>query len=324
MPRVWRVLIGMALIVGGLTAPALGQSYTLSPYPVQYFTDTGAVCSSCLLNAYLTGSSTRRDTYSDTSGTANANPVVLSSSGRATVYLAVGVSYRLVLTNSTGGTTYFDVDPVQAVPASAGNLDIAATAGEAIALGEVIYLSDGTGSTTAGRWYRMDADNTYSSSTAGVVGIAPAAIASAATGTARISGRMTGLSGLTTGEFYYASATAGALTVTPPLNQRFIGEADTTTTLILGGGAGGVRLPDSDGTHTLAFITTSNLTPDRTFSVLTGDANRTITLSGDLTIAGTTTLNQDVTTTGTPGFNTVGVSDSNASHFLRLETSSDL
>ena len=297
MQRVWRVLIGMALIVGGFAASAQSQSYTLAPYPVQYFTDAGAVCNGCLLNAYLSGTSTRRDTYSDTSGTANANPVAINSSGRATVYLAVGVSYRLVLTNSTGGTTYFDVDPVQAVPASAGNLDLTATAGEAIALGDVIYLSDGAGSTTAGRWYRADADNTYSSSAAGAVGIAPAAIASAATGTARIAGRMTGLSGLTAGELYYASATVGALTATPPTNQRFIGEADTTSTLILNGGQGGVRIPDSAGAYFVSFITTSTLTADRRVSILTGNSNRQITLTGDPTLG-----NNDTSVTGSPVF----------------------
>lgn len=302
MSRVRAVLLGVMLMVVGISASAQAQSYTLAPYPVQYFTDGAAVCNGCLLNAYLSGTSTRRDTYSDTSGTANANPVVLNSAGRATVYLAVGVSYRLVLTNSTGGTTYFDVDPVSAVPSSAGNVDLSGTAGEALALGEVAYLSDGSGSTTAGRWYRADADNTYSSSTAGAVGIATAAIASAGTGTIRIVGRMTGLSGLTAGELYYASATAGALTATPPTNQRFIGEADTTTTLILSAGAGAVKIPDSDGTHVLSFITTSNLTADRRITILPGDSNRQITLNGDATL--NDWFDQSVKTTSTaPSFN---------------------
>ena len=281
-----------------MASQAAGQSYTLAPYPrLQFFTNTGAVCNGCLLNAYLTGSSTRRDTYSDTSGTANANPVVLSSSGRATVYLAVGVSYRMVLTDSTGATTYFDVDPVTAVPASAGNLDITVTAGEALVAGNIVYLSDGSGALTSGRWYLADADNTYASNTAGLVGIATGTIASAGTGTVRIAGRMTGLSGLTTGEFYYASATAGGLTATPPTNQRFIGQADSTTTLVLHGDAGSVKLPDSDGTHTLAFLTTSNLTADRRITVLPGDSNRQLTLSGDATI------DQDLSTSANPSFN---------------------
>ena len=280
-------------------SPARSQSYTLTPFVSgQYFTTSGTVaaCNACLLNAYLSGTSTRRDTYSDTSGTTNANPVVLSSAGRATVYLAVGVSYRLVLTNSTGGTTYWDIDPVTAVPSSAGNLDVTATAGEALTANDVVYLSDGTGSLTAGRWYQADADNTYESSTAGLVGFATAAIASGATGTVRIAGRMTALSSLTTGEFYYASATAGALTATPPTNQRFIGEADSTTTLVIGRGSGSVVLPDSDGTHRLALITTSNLTGDRRITIVTGDANRELTLSADVT------LNQSVATTSSPSF----------------------
>ena len=302
--RVWRIGAFAVLIVIGLTAPVRSQTYSLAPYPrLQFFTNTAAVCNGCLLNAYLTGTSTRRDTYSDNSGTAHANPIVLSSSGRATVYLAVGVSYRLVLTDASAATTYFDVDPVQAVPASAGNLDITATAGEALAAGDATYLSDGTGSLTAGRWYQADADNAYESSTAGIVGFATAAIASAGTGTVRIAGRISGLSGLISGEFYYVSATAGALTGTPPANQRFLGEADSTTTLDLNGGGGAVLLPDSDGTHRLALITTSNLTDDRRIALLPGDSNRQITLSGDLNVSSHATINQDVSTTGTPSFN---------------------
>lgn len=307
MHRLWRVVVAMGVLAGVFATPAWSQSYTVAPYPPQYFTNTGAVCNGCKLNAYLTGTTTRRDTYSDTSGTANANPITLSSSGRATVYLAVGVSYRLVLTDSTGGTTYFDVDPITAVPASAGNIDVSATAGAAISAGDAVYLSDGSGSLTAGRWYQADADNTYSSSTAGLVGFATAAIASGGTGAVRIAGRMTALSGLTTGEFYYISATAGALTATPPTNQRFMGEADSTSTLVMNRDAGAVKMPDSAGAYTLSLITTSTLSADRRITILPGDSNRQVTFSGDLNVSGHATINQNVSTTGNPTFNALTV-----------------
>ena len=306
MSRVRAVLIAVLLGTLAMSVPVAAQGTIAPDAALQFFTNSAAVCASCELNVYTAGTSTRATTYSEsTLTTANANPVILDSAGRAVVYLSPGTSYRFVLTNSGGGTTYWDRDPIQAVPSAAGNLDIAGTAGEALALGEVVYLAAGEGSTTAGRWYRMDADNTYSSSTAGMTGTATAAIASAASGTIRIAGRVTGLSGLTAGEFYYASATAGALTATPPANQRFIGEADTTTTLVMHGGRGALTLPDSDGTHTLAFITTSDLTADRRIAFLTGDASREITLSGDLNITASTTLNQDVSTTGAPTFATM-------------------
>lgn len=319
MHRAWQALITAALLLVALPWPAAPQG-TVMPYArIQLLTNTGAVCASCELNVYQAGTTTRTNTYSDsTLSTANANPVVLDSAGRAIVYLTTGTSYRFILTNSGGGTTYWDQDNITAVPGSSGNLDITATAGEALSAGDVVYLSDGTGSLTTGRWYRTDSDNAYSSSTAGLIGFATAAISSAATGTVRIAGRMTGLSGLTAGELYYASATAAALTASPPANGRFVGEADSTSTLVLHGDAGAVVMPDSDGTHRLALITTSNLTADRRLAILIGDTSRQITLSGDATVS------QDYSVTGTPGFNTVGVSDSDATHMLSLETTSDL
>jgi hypothetical protein len=61
----------------------------------------------------------------------------------------------------------------------------------------------------------------------------PTAIASAATGSIRLSGSVTGLSGLVVGSDYYVSETAGSITATAPMLQRFVGRADTTTSLIV-------------------------------------------------------------------------------------------
>src|SRR3990167_3844420 len=216
-------------------APGMAQGTPMPWVRQQFLTNAGAVCSGCLLNTYAAGTTTRQDTFTViglTAGNENANPIVMDSAGRPTTgYISLSATtYRFVLTDSTGATTYWDSDNTPAVPAVSGNTDMASqTAGEALSLGDCVYLSDGSGSLTAGRWYQCDADNTYESSTAGMVGIATAAIASGATGTIRIGGRITGLSGLTAGTRYYASATAGALTATSPTNERFIGVADTTT-----------------------------------------------------------------------------------------------
>lgn len=232
MMRVRRALVFLALL---LCAPlAFGQSGT--PAPVishQFLTNTGAVCSGCLLNAYLTGTTTRQDTFTEvTLTTANANPIVLDSAGRATIFLSA-TSYRFVLTNSTGGTTYWTRDNVSAVPSTAVSLDVTGTAGEEISVGQVVYLSDGSGALTAGRWYLADADFTYASSFARAIAIAPAAVASGADGSFRLQGRVTGLSGLTAAGTYYVSTTAGATTATAPTNARFVGGADSTTSLIV-------------------------------------------------------------------------------------------
>ena len=80
----------------------------------------------------------------------------------------------------------------------------------------------------------------------------------------------------------------------------------------------GLTVQDTDASHELRLVPGSNLTADRTLTLTTGDAARTVTISGDAT------LDQGVATTSTPVFETVGVSDSNDSHFLRVETTSDL
>lgn len=75
-----------------------------------------------------------------------------------------------------------------------------------------------------------------------------------------------------------------------------------------------VALPDTDDSHVLAIELGSDLTDDRTLTIVTGDADRTLTLVGDATISGTSsgtntgdqtiTLTGDVTGTGTGSFAT--------------------
>lgn len=283
-----KLFILLLLALWGWPTLASAQG-TLSPVGQQVFLDnSGNPLNNAKICTYAAGTSTPLATYSDvTLMTANANPVRTSSAGRPTtggVYLSP-TSYKfVVLTAGTDntcstGTTIWSQDNISAVPAANVALDTTGTAGEALSLGNAVFLSDGTGSLTAGRWYQADADNTYRSSTAGTVGVAVAAIASGASGSIRLSGRMTGLSALTVGELYYASATAGALTATPPTNQRFVGQADSTTSLIVAGNPGGVRLPDSDGTHSLVLSVPSDLTADRLFNIKTGDASVTADFS---------------------------------------------
>ena len=287
---------------------AVAQGTNVPWLPLYFVNATGVLCNGCLLDTWAAGTTTEQTTYSDsTLSTANANPVVMGSDGRPTsggLYLSA-TSYRFRL-RTAAGVTIWTLDNITAVPTTSGNVDITGTAGEAITAGQVVYLSDGSGALTAGRWYTADADNTYSSTTAYLVGVAPTAISSAASGSIRLVGRVTGLTGLTSGELYYASATAGALTGTPPTNARFIGKADSTTTLVIGGGAGALCLPDSDGTHSLCQRTSSDLTADRLLTFVPGDAARTVTLSGNLTVSGNSTVDnwfdQSVKTTATPTF----------------------
>jgi hypothetical protein len=184
------------------------------------------------LTTYEAGTTTKLATYSDVDlATPNANPLTLDSAGRAVIFLTAA-SYKFLLKDSTGATIYTQ-DNISAVPSFNVSLDVSGTAGEALAENDVAYLSAGDGSKTAGKWYKADADNNYSSTTAGSVGIAVAAIAQDASGSIRVGGRVTGLSGLTIGDAYYISAVAAALTNTAPTLARVVGVADSATTLIL-------------------------------------------------------------------------------------------
>jgi hypothetical protein len=263
---------------------------TLMPAPVFTGLDAnGNPVAGGLLYTYEAGTTTPATTYSDVGLTvANANPVVLDSAGRATVFLTPGSSYKFLL-NTSAGATVWTADNVSAVPTSASSLDVVGTAGTTLAAGQVVYLSDGSGGTTAGRWYLADADQTYSSSLAPAIGIALAALTAGESGTIRTGGLIADLSGLTAGTAYYVSATAGALTNTPPAKARLVGTAQTTTTLLL-------TPPVS--TATLASGTASSSTylrGDLTWAAVAADIGLASVNDGRLTAtAGTPVTTADV------------------------------
>jgi hypothetical protein len=75
---------------------------SLAPFPIML----GAAFSGCKMFAYAAGTSTKQDTYtSSTLATPNSNPVVLDSTGYASVWVAPSLAYKFVLAPST------DTDP---------------------------------------------------------------------------------------------------------------------------------------------------------------------------------------------------------------------
>lgn len=263
-------LVIVALLIG-LWAPMTAQQGTVMPVPrLQFLDNNGLPVASGKLYTYAAGTSTPLATYSDVNlAVANTNPIVLNSSGRPSNGVSeVGVfltaaSYKFELQTSAG-VTLWTQDNISSVAPYNVNVDVQGTAGEAVSAGELVYLCSGTGCTTAGRWYKTDADLSYASTAATQWGMAPAAISSGESGSVRLSGRVTGLSGLSAGSDYYASSTAGAIVTTPPTNAVRIGRADSTTSLILGNLQAPVgprgppcgRLTLTSGTP----VTTSNVT----------------------------------------------------------------
>ena len=206
---------------------------TVMPVPqIQFLDNDGNPLSGGKLYTYVAGSTTNLATYSDAAlSSANANPVVLDAGGRATVYLQPK-SYKFRVDNSSDVTVYTQ-DNILALQGEEGaSLEVTGTAGEALSANNFVYLSDGSGSLTAGRWYKTDSDKDYANTDA-VLGVVAAAISSGEEGPIRIGGKLAGFSGLTTGKPQYLSGTAGGRTETAPTNQRYVGRATSSAEIVL-------------------------------------------------------------------------------------------
>lgn len=86
----------------------------------------------------------------------------------------------------------------------------------------------------------------------------------------------------------------------------------------------GLHILDTNASHDLIIAPGSDITADRTLSLVTGDANRTVTLSGDLTVEAASLVNQDLTTDADPSFNSVQINDSDDSHQVQILAGSNL
>lgn len=268
------------------------MSLNLSPSP--YLTvdnPDGSPSSGALIYTYAAGSSTPIVTYTDALGLfPNENPVEADASGRYVIYLNPGTGYKYVIT-AADGTPLWEQDNILGVPSTSA-IDIDIVAGEALTAGQPAYLSDGSGGKMAGLWYRGDNANPYSSTTP-EVGMVTANIANGGSGTIRTNGRFVGLSGLVTGAYYYIG-TVGTLTGTPPTNLRVTGQADSSTSLIMGAPVN-VIVPYNFGGTGLSAVPANGQIPIGNGA---GYALNTLTAGNGLTItntAGVITISPSVT-----------------------------
>lgn len=208
------------------------------PLPkLQLFDDNGDPASGYQLFTYKAGLTDKLDTYSDANLTvANDNPIVLDSAGRATVFLSDN-AYKFVFTTPTDTdpptSPIWTVDGVRGTPTSSANIDVAGIAGETLVAGETAYMSDGSGSLTAGRWYLTSSDHNYASVDAPSVGIVMVGGTVGSTVSARTNGRATVSGTLSQGAVYYLGATPGTLDSSPTQQNRCpFGQADTTTSIV--------------------------------------------------------------------------------------------
>lgn len=204
-------------------------TYTISPYAKkQFFDDSGNPLSAGRIYTYASGTTTPLSTYQTSSGTAWGAYVLLDSAGRPTtgdIYLLPGQSYKFIAQDSAGNVLWTQ-DGIGAVPPSAVNVDITGTAGENLTAGDLCYIG------TGGSWFKADAD-AVSTSIAPVMGFCVTSVSTGEGTTFRTGGQIELGGPLVPAGKYYASATAGAITVTAPSNTRFVGQASSLTTLII-------------------------------------------------------------------------------------------
>jgi hypothetical protein len=246
-------------------------SLTIAPWLTEAFFDTnGAPYASGTVETYEAGTSTPLATYSDSAGlVANPTTITLNAAGRPQVsgvdvaMYCAAQAYKFVLKNSAGTIILTRDNIIPSAPVGAGNLEVSGVVGEDVSANDCLYLSDGSNSLVAGRWYKADADAYYSATNA-LVGFATTAASTGATITIRTGGAVTGLSALVAGSSYFVSGTAGQITATAPQNMRAVGVAASSTVLNLGGGlALGTPVFPCDGRLTLTTglpVTTADVT----------------------------------------------------------------
>lgn len=121
----------------------------------QFFDNTGLPLNGGLIYTYQAGSTTPLATYTDINGTtANANPIVLDSSGRLTseVWLTYGYNYKFVVKTSSG-TTLGTYDNLYGIIGVAGT-----STGTTIPTGMISLWYGSIGSVPSG-WYLCDGTN---------------------------------------------------------------------------------------------------------------------------------------------------------------------
>lgn len=206
----------------------------------QFFTDEGVIAAGYQLFTYAAGTDDKLATYTDVDGNvANENPIELDGAGRVpSGFFLLPAAYKYILappddSDPPTDPVWTQDDIIAPAPFSVAVVT-EGTAGENIGPNMPVYLSQGDGSRTAGRWYKMDADFAYASSAVVKSGWVVELITTGNIGSIQESGEVPSGTLVVPGTVYYASATAGSITATAPVNQRKVGVANSASTLMIG------------------------------------------------------------------------------------------
>lgn len=125
-------------------------------------------------------------------------------------------------------TVGYVLDNVNGGDVSYSRLIHTGNGGETLVAGDWIFFN-----VTDQEWYKADADTSYVLGTQFGVAQGAGTDGGTITGGILIKGTDTNQTGLTAGDSYYLSATAGAVTNTAPSNQFFVGVAKSTTAMLV-------------------------------------------------------------------------------------------
>jgi hypothetical protein len=205
---------------------------TLLPVALQQpLDDDGQIIPGALFYLLTAGTSTPATLYADVGLTVPlSNPVVADAAGRfPEIFMSPGQSVTQVL-KMADGKEVWSAPNVLAVPDALAGVEVPALAGEDLGSGNGVYLSDGSGSKTPGRWYLWDTAHDYSS-TLPIVGLVVSSnISAGQVGSVRIAGQVTGFNGLGVGQDQCIGA-IGQLQ--PGTSTRYVGRADSATSIVL-------------------------------------------------------------------------------------------
>jgi hypothetical protein len=141
----------------------------------QFVDAVGNPLASGKIYTYITGSTTPKATYTDsTEATAHPNPVILNSAGVADIWLKTDEAYKFIIKDSTGtqiGNTIDGIVPVTQLAAQTGgsNLDISGYAIITSANADLTLTPNGTGSIVLDgqKWPQADGSSGQTLTTGG-------------------------------------------------------------------------------------------------------------------------------------------------------------
>lgn len=273
---------------------------------------------------------------SSASETFSGSSTVTLVNGQSAVVTCDGTNFIAIVAASTAATSTFDYTAISVAGTGTYTLSAAEYAKNAIkftgiltgartivvptgirdywisnattgAFSLTVKTAAGTGIVvTQGKAATLYADgvNVVSADTDYPSGIStPVSIADGGTGAITADLALTALGGTTTGKQVFTAANAAAIR-SAAVAAASGANTDITSVYL---NNTGLKIKDTNASHGLSIVPGSDITADRVLTVTTGDADRTLTMSANLTVSGAATVSQDYSTTGNPQFATIEV-----------------